>query len=120
MGASTTAQINVRIDPALKEAGDQALARLGSSPSEAIRSLWTKFARSKQDAEEVYRVLTPQAPTSPEVERRLAAIDAFEHTRYSFENKLSNAGVNLNALQPLDREQVYEARYQDYLDLRGE
>jgi antitoxin component of RelBE/YafQ-DinJ toxin-antitoxin module len=39
-----TAQINVRIDRAIKQAGDAALARRGQSPSEAVRELWRRLA----------------------------------------------------------------------------
>ena len=34
------AQVNVRMDPSLKTAGDAGLARAGLSPSEAVRAVW--------------------------------------------------------------------------------
>lgn len=35
-----SAQMNVRLDPQLKEAGDAVLASLGMTPSQAVRELW--------------------------------------------------------------------------------
>ena len=35
-----SAQMNVRLDPQLKEAGDAVLASLGMTPSQAVRALW--------------------------------------------------------------------------------
>ena len=34
------AQMNIRMDAALKESGNAALARLGYTPSQAVRALW--------------------------------------------------------------------------------
>ena len=34
------AQINVRMDPSLKEAGSSVITRLGYTPTQAIRALW--------------------------------------------------------------------------------
>ena len=35
-----SAQMNVRLDSQLKEAGDAVLARIGMTPSQAVRELW--------------------------------------------------------------------------------
>lgn len=40
----TATQMNVRIDAALKRAGDAALAERGSTPSQAVRAMWEYLA----------------------------------------------------------------------------
>lgn len=55
--ASSTAQINVRLDRALKTAGDEALAEAGISPSEAVRALWDKLAKRGESLEALKRLL---------------------------------------------------------------
>lgn len=40
-----TAQMNVRLDAALKEQGDEALARIGYTPSQMVRTIWSYAAR---------------------------------------------------------------------------
>ncbi len=55
MGAS--AQLNVRMDPQLKAAGDAGLADIGFSPSEAVRALWTLAAHRGKDALQVKKLL---------------------------------------------------------------
>lgn len=42
--APASAQMNVRINAALKEQGDAVLARNGITPSQAVRSLWAYLA----------------------------------------------------------------------------
>lgn len=42
-----TAQLNVRLDPELKKAGDRVLATHGLTPSQAIRSLYQSLTRNE-------------------------------------------------------------------------
>lgn len=69
-------QMNTRIDSALKEAGDAVLARLGYSPSAAVRGLWRFVVDHQDDAAAVREVLEPNASAglSDEVARKAAAI----------------------------------------------
>lgn len=48
-----TAQLNARMSKSLKESGDEALALIGFSPTQAVRALWEKAARRGKDLEEV-------------------------------------------------------------------
>ena len=64
MGA--TAQLNVRMDPALKAAGDAGLADIGFSPSEAVRALWMLAARRGKDAMQVKKLLATASNTVAE------------------------------------------------------
>ena len=62
--ATATAQLNVRMDPQLKAAGDAGLAEIGFSPSEAVRALWICAARRGKDAAIVKNLLDgADAPT---------------------------------------------------------
>ena len=44
-----TTQINVRIDDAVKLAGDQAMSTVGFTPTQAIRALWEFAQRNRHD-----------------------------------------------------------------------
>lgn len=46
MSQGITAQINVRLPRDLKESGDMGLRELGLSPSDAVRTLWTRLSQS--------------------------------------------------------------------------
>ena len=61
--SSLTAQMNVRMDSALHEAGNAALAEIGVSPSQAVRALWGKAAKRGEDLEEVRTFLFAPAKT---------------------------------------------------------
>ena len=74
------AQINVRIERPSKEAGDEALARAGLTPSQVVRELWQNLAdqESPEDAvaqtEQRVRDATTAVEPSP-IEERLFALD---------------------------------------------
>ena len=55
MGA--TVQLNARMSKSLKESGDEALALIGFSPTQAVRALWEKASRRGKDLEEVEALL---------------------------------------------------------------
>lgn len=69
-------QMNTRIDASLKEAGDAVLARLGYSPSAAVRGLWQFVADHQDDAASVRKVIEPDAASalSGESARKASAI----------------------------------------------
>ena len=54
-----TVQLNARMSSELKKAGDEAMARIGLSPTEAVRALWAKAAKRGADLEEVAVLLAP-------------------------------------------------------------
>lgn len=52
-----TVQMNVRIDEATKEAGDAAFARIGLTPSQAVRMVWEFAAQHVNDPEALRSLL---------------------------------------------------------------
>ena len=69
-------QMNTRIDATLKEAGDAVLARLGYTPSAAVRGLWRFVVAHQDDAAAVREVIEPDAASalSDEAARKASAI----------------------------------------------
>ena len=69
-------QMNTRIDASLKEAGDAVLARMGYSPSAAVRGLWQFVVDHQDDVVSVREVLEPDAASSltDEAARKASAI----------------------------------------------
>ena len=53
------AQVNVRMDPDLKTAGDEALASIGFSPSGAVRALWRRAAERGEGLHKVQQLMNP-------------------------------------------------------------
>lgn len=66
--AGATAQINARLNPALKQRGDEALLGAGLSPSQAIRALWELAARNTDNPEAIQRALFPERAEVQEAE----------------------------------------------------
>lgn len=64
--APAQAQINARIDRGVKQAGDEALARAGFTPSQAIRALWNLAARFSAEPDRIVQALDPDAHLASE------------------------------------------------------
>ena len=89
-------QMNTRIDVGLKEAGDTALARLGYTPSAAVRGLWRFVVDHQDDAAAVREVIEPDAASalSDEASRKAAAISDL---RSLYEQTACKLGIPSNA-----------------------
>lgn len=112
----TAAQINVRIDRSLKEAGDAVLAELGISPTQIVRALWAKLAERKEAPQEVLEVLQPTNRTAEEqaeIDRKLAVI---ERMTTRFERFAQDMGLDIRDYAPLSDKEMEEALWEEYLD----
>lgn len=98
----TMAQINVRIDRTLKEAGDAALAEAGISPSQVVRGLWGKLAERGTSLDEVMGALGAQG-TSPEeraaIEAKLAIVDRAARRRDELASRLGLSAPDMPVYQ---------------------
>lgn len=107
-------QMNTRIDAALKEAGDAVLARLGYSPSAAVRGLWQFVVDHQDDAASVREVISPSAATalSDEAARKASAITSlrslYAHTAQEL-GISGNDGADIPSWDDL-REDWYDER----------
>lgn len=52
-----SSQLNVRIDPRIRAAGDASLAELGYTAGEFIRTMWEKLAQRGRAVEEIRTIL---------------------------------------------------------------
>lgn len=114
--APPMAQINVRINRDLKEAGDAVLARLGVSPSQIVRDLWAKLAEHRDAPQQVLDALqldTRTAEEQAEIDRKLAII---ERATTRFEEFGKRYGLNVADCRPLTDDELEEARWEEYLE----
>ena len=80
LSPAKTVQMNVRIDEDLKKAGDIAFARIGLTPSQAVRLLWDYAARHANDPQTCSQLIEmldeepPDNSTSNEREQRLESL----------------------------------------------
>ena len=107
-------QMNTRIDASLKEAGDAVLARMGYSPSAAVRGLWQFVVDHQDDVVSVREVLEPDAASSltDEAARKASAIAGLRslYVQTAHELGISGSGVaNLPTWDDL-REDWYDER----------
>ena len=107
-------QMNTRIDMALKEAGDAVLARLGYSPSAAVRGLWQFVVDHQDDAASVREVIEPGAASalSDESARKASAITSLRSLYAQTARELGisgNDGADIPSWDDL-REDWYDER----------
>ena len=107
-------QMNTRIDMALKEAGDAVLARLGYSPSAAVRGLWQFVVDHQDDAASVRKVIEPGVASalSDESARKASAITSLRSLYAQTARELGipgNDGADIPSWDDL-REDWYDER----------
>ena len=57
---SAMAQLNIRMEPQLKAAGDEVLARLGITPTQLVRALWMKVSRGAEALDQIVAALAQE------------------------------------------------------------
>ena len=116
--AALTAQVNVRMDAALKQAGDAGLAEVGLSPSDAVRALWGVMAQRGEARERLVEALGCGSGSqgSPERARRLRLVEDMA-SRYE---RLRGDGADPHALPPLSPNDWDELAWEDYAASREE
>ena len=109
-----TVQLNARMSRSLKQSGDEALALIGLSPTQAVRALWEKASRRGKDLEEVKELLCSGDPeaTSARTQPDKALVEGWALV----EQVYAKLGIDYNELKrpedmPSDKELLEEALY---------
>ena len=108
------AQINVRLDRELKEAGDRELERMGITPSQAVRALWEKLACGGADAEAARKLLAEQPKPAQEMSAaQKRKLEVMEEIKQSWQDLADTLGLDLSTFVPSEDEDRHDA-YCDY------
>lgn len=114
------AQLNVRMEPRLKSAGDEVLARLGVTPTQLVRALWMKVSRGAEAFDQVVAVLAqePAAVSVAEFAGR-AGFDAdpFEERLMAF---YQDCGFDYDAYSSPADDEWEELLMEDWAEHEGE
>ncbi|MBM6786423.1 hypothetical protein H6A33_09500 [Collinsella tanakaei] len=91
--SSRQIQMNVRIDAALKEAGDTVLGNLGYTPSMAVRGFWRFIVNYQDDAAAVREINEPDVATelSAEAAHKMSATSRL---RSLYEQTAAELGID--------------------------
>lgn len=79
MSKALTSQMNIRIGSALKQRGDAALAQMGYTASEVVRSIWTLASSGGRGMDELKRLLTKG--TALERGEHVAEVENADHLK---------------------------------------
>ena len=112
-------QMNTRIDSDLKEAGDAVLARLGYTPSAAIRGFWQYAVDHQDDAASIRSIVDPDAAStlSDEAARKMSATAGLRSLYARTAEVLGIADTRTEEISSWD--ELRDAWYDERLDRVG-
>ncbi|MDO4798671.1 MAG: hypothetical protein Q4A01_11715 [Coriobacteriales bacterium] len=114
------AQLNVRMEPQLKAAGDEVLARLGITPTQFVRALWMKVSRGAEAFDQIVDALA-QEPAAVGVGGLVKQIEAEDDP---FENRLTafyqEYGFDYTSYVSPQDDEYEELLMQDWTEREGE
>lgn len=117
-------QMNVRLNSDIKAAGDRALASIGVTPTQAVRSLWEHLAAAVRNPRDVERLLSfgdGRANGSESSPVSSAGHDLAVAGAMQFAKTLADMGVDptIGASGDFTDEELLESALMDRLDERG-
>lgn len=117
---SAMAQLNVRMEPQLKSAGDEVLARLGVTPTQLVRALWMKVSRGAEAFDQIVAALA-QEPAAVDLAGSANRTDAEEDP---FETRLTafyqECGFDYATYTSPQDDEWEELLRQDWTEREGE
>lgn len=112
-----SAQMNVRLDSQLKEAGDAVLASLGMTPSQAVRELWQYLTENghmpiaKRNNDEVLTDDIRSKASSSHVSEGAALISNY-YERFSIQRPSTDEAFDYDELY----DQMMNERFSDWIE----
>lgn len=110
---TAVAQVNVRMNRSLKEAGDAALAELGLSPSDVVRKLWEKLSKRGEVALRTAAMLSGDDGSRELNDETAQLLAATERLTSGFDKFGATWGLNVDSLNAsiVDTDAFDEVRY---------
>ncbi len=113
-------QINVRMNAAVKDAGDKALAEVGLSPSEAVRALWEAVGARGETRERVLAALGITHVDAAQRERRAKRVALVNRMAARYASLGEAGGIDPATLPVMDDEAWDDLAWEDYTDCGAE
>ena len=118
----STAQINARIDSALKDAGDRSLATIGYTPTNAIRTLWKYASDNAHDLRKLHALfdeLEGKRSREDPLDAAQLRMERVKEGPLIFERALHELGVEKVAASGFTEEELLEQAYREKWEERG-
>ena len=117
IASAAMAQLNIRMDPSLKSAGEAVLDRMDITSTQLVRAIWEKIALGEMAVEQLIHALAQQ-PTAIEGmggrdSSTAVSLDAYRCRRDEFWAAARAAAGSPPA--PLSDEEAYEYLYDESL-----
>lgn len=118
MANSLTQQMNIRIDPTLKDEGDSVFESIGWSPSQAVRALYETAVRHRYDVAALRSFLMgSEGEEASEPIAENSKLRIAEEGRRAADKAIKELGISKKAMQKVwtttsDKELLEQARYE--------
>lgn len=115
--AEMMAQVNVRMPLTLKQAGDDAFAVAGLSPSAVVRAVYERAAELSHSIRGISDIVAGDESRADLEEERQRKMAVFERSAHIIEDVAERYGlkVDVGSYEPMTDEEIEEAMYSDYL-----
>lgn len=115
---SVAAQMNIRIDPSLKERGDKILAKHGLTPSQGVRAFYEAIAGTKKQSKQLFDVISnkdsEQFSEDEEKQKKLESIREIQEHIRELGSKNGTAHSKMSASTVSDKDLLEEAIFEHY------
>lgn len=119
-GAVAMAQVNIRMNSALKAQGDEVLALAEVSPSQLVRAVWAKVAQGRESLDQLVRVLAADVKPTDAAEGTLPGDAMVERIRRRQEGFELQFGLDSETYRPLTEDEMRDVLYEQRLERNRE
>ncbi|MBR3318371.1 MAG: hypothetical protein IKG21_11190 [Atopobiaceae bacterium] len=119
-GAVAMAQVNIRMNSALKAQGDEVLALAEVSPSQLVRAVWAKVAQGRESLDQLVRVLAADVKPTDAAEGTPLGDAMVERIRRRQEGFELQFGLDSETYWPLTEDEMRDVLYEQRLERNRE
>lgn len=119
-GAVAMAQVNIRMNSALKAQGDEVLALAEISPSQLVRAVWAKVAQGRESLDQLVRVLAADVKPTDAAEGTPLGDAMVERIRRRQEGFELQFGLDSETYWPLTEDEMRDVLYEQRLERNRE
>lgn len=118
---ASMAQLNVRMEPSLKAAGDAVLDRMGVTPTQIVRALWMKLSRGVEAFDQIVEVFAKDpAAAGASVREEVAEPTYSQLVEARFKAFYEETGLDPSTYVPPTEEEWEEFEWEDWQEREHE
>lgn len=119
--SAAMAQLNIRMSPAIKQAGDATLVRMGITPTQLVRAIWEKLGLGEEAVDQILVALVKP----PAIGQSTTTSAPNDESLASFRERRETALAQIRALvgpppPPLSEDEMQDLLYEEGIEREQE